>query len=302
MRSAPTRFHLINRWILLLLFILPSLAEAASKPSSAEAAQAEAIMVANYLLDQCVARGWKSFTAYALVSNIILCLLIWPAGKLLAGENGNLKKALQLTAQWAFVGLIFLALIFVCIRMGSLLSIVVLGFGSVVAYVKLVMDVYKVSMGRAIGLFICGAIVSLVGEAGAEVVFGKMPWTEFNEKPDAERKALIAKWQEEKKGRNRAAEPDNASASASASSPSAAAGAPLTLVQVYENLQKEREKLDLNDAAAVARFNEHAAEYNAMKATAAPATPAKSASAKPATPSAKKAKTRKQSPGKNNPR
>jgi hypothetical protein len=294
MRSAPTRFHLINRWILLLLVILPSLAEAAPKPSSAEAAQAEAIMVANYLLDQCVARGWESFARYALVSNIILCLLIWPASKLLAGENGNLKRALQLTAQWALVGLIFLALIFVCIRMGSLLSIVVLVFGSVVAYVKLVMEVYKVSTGRAIGLFICGAIVSLVGEAGAEVVFGKMPWTEFEEKPDAERKVLIAKWQEEKKERERGAVPDNASAS----STPAAGGAPLTLIQVYENLQKEREKLDLNDAVAVARFNEHAAAYNAMKAAATPATPTTPASAKPATPTATKAKARRQPPGK----
>jgi hypothetical protein len=289
MRSALARFYLINRWILLLLFILPSLAEAAPKPTSAEAAQAEAIMVANYLLDQCVARGWKSFAAYALVSNIVLCLLIWPASKLLAGENGNLKKALQLTAQWALVGLIFLVLIFVCIRMGSLLSIIVLVFGSVVAYVKLVMDVYKVSTGRAIGLFICGAILSLVGEAGAEVVFGKMPWSEFEEKPGADRKALIAKWQEEKKGRDRVAEPENASVS----SPSATGGPPLTLIQVYENLQKERENLELNDAAAVARFNEHAAAYNAMKAAATPAIPTKPASAKPATPSATKTKPRK---------
>jgi hypothetical protein len=254
-----------------IVFLLTSpLALAAPKKSPSEIKNEEMLRVAEYLLDQCNQFGWLRIGTWALVSTLISFFIFWPASKLLAGKNGKFTKNVSYFGQLTLLGALFLAVAVVAIRSGWIIVLACLGLGILIATVSAAKQVFEISMWRAIGLAICLMIISTGSNFAAELAAGKMPWTEFEQKSADERKLIIAKWQAEKKERER-----------QASNPSAPAPAP-TLQDMYANLQKSRETLDLNDPAAVARFNEQVAAYNVAKAAAAPATPAPN----PATPKA----------------
>jgi hypothetical protein len=257
----------IRGWLIASLVIFPVLADAAPKKSPSEMNNEELLRATQYLLDQSIQFGWQKIGIWYLISTVISFFLFWPTSKLFAGKNGKLTKNLSYFVQLNVLGVFFLAVMIVAIRSGWLGVLACLALGMLIAMVDAARKVFEVSVWRAIGMAICLSIFSAGTNLAAELITGNMPWTEFERKPADEQKELIAKWQAEKKERER-------KSSSSANGTALAGTATSNVQELYEQLQKTRTELNVNDPAAVARFNEQVAAYNAAKAAAAPATPA----------------------------
>jgi hypothetical protein len=255
------------QFLCLLACLFPSFAFAAEKKSPSEIRDEAIYQTANYLLDQCIQHGWQPFAIYTAISTVISVFLLWPVSKWLAGERGTFKNSLIYTLQLCAAGAVILGIAYVSIQAKWLGLLACLGLSLLFAIIGLARHVYEISIWRAIGFFLCVAVIGAASELATEAITGPMPWTTFADKSPEEQKEIMAKWQTEKKERER-------QPTSSAASTASTTAAPPTVQELYASLQKARTELNVNDPAAVARFNEQVAAYNVAKAAAAPPPPA----------------------------
>lgn len=240
---------------------------AASREKEAQAAQAEVQLKLQYLLDQWTSMGWSKLALVSIVSSVVGYLVLWPMSKMFAGKNGTWLKTLIYFGQLSVVGLVFMAIAYVSMRNGWILLLGGTSLGTTVATVRLAMQVYELSIGRGILAMLCLSFASGIAMGVTESVVGDLPGMSLRS-PEEERVAM-EKWRLEKEAREKGPTPSPATVAPSATP----VAAPLTVQDLYTNLLAERQRLDVNDLAAVARFNEHVAAYNAAKAAAQPTTP-----------------------------
>lgn len=247
------------RLLCLPAFLVPSLAWG-SVPTEAQTAQLRPSM--EYILDLCAQDGWRLIGIWLLVSSAVSFVLLWIVAKLLAGERGTLKNVLIYTLQMWIVTILFLGTAYFSIQTGSdgifLIALLIALIGMFFFACK----TFEISFVRSIAFIIAIAITNPIGDYLSQFITGPLPWVAFLEKPPEEQKQILDKWQREKKQgeSTQAAAPVTASANQK----------PATVHELYAHLQKARAELNVNDPAAVARFNEQVAAYNAAKAAAAP--------------------------------
>lgn len=255
---------------------LSSLASAASRESAAEARK-EAHARWDYVLDQFMEMGWSAFIFWGLVCTLVAFLIFWPASRLLAREEGSMRLALNYYTQLTVISLIYVAVAVFCIRTDWLGLLGLLTLGVLIASVRIAMNVYEMTVLPAIGMAVMALVASGMGQVVGEMIAGPTPLMALEGKSDEQRKDLIAKWQDEKRRRGKGGSTMTSTSSVPGSN----------LQQLYADLQTARAALNPNDPAAVARFNEQVAVYNAAKAAATPVAtplPSPTATAAPASP------------------
>jgi hypothetical protein len=251
----------------------------------------------DYFIAQCAKFGWVRLGFYFAIPILLNSLILLGISRWLARKEGTLKNAaFFLLYRWLAFAL-FVAGVYGCIVMEFWAGLWVLGLALIVAGFMIPMKVYRFGFLRALAFVLCYGITSIIASPIEAIIAEKivsggqpLPWKVVAALSPTQRQAILdgsaAKMQDS--GRI-----IYMSGTAPATAPPAAPNlatptpGPVNIVAMHDRLQAERTKLDTTDAAAVALFNEHAAEYSAANARLAATLAA--ANAQAATPVPKKA-------------
>ena len=299
--------HLTPRWIRLHGFtpgIVTAAPAANAVAADATAARNDAMAQALQFAWDCGEKfGWDRIRNHLLLAVAASLVLLWPIARMIVGPQRILIRTILFVGSTLALTAAFLALGHFAIRADSilLLAAVVVAFSAIV--LTQTRHLFAASHGAAAGVIGCFAVLLAGASYSTEMLTGAMPWTTFAFKPKEEQQRLFADWQTQKtapalqSSAVATAAPGAAPSAAPAATPNAvtpdAANVPATpstpvlpqragpnLDALYAQLQKTRAELDMNDAQAVARFNEQAAAYAQERALAAataapPSVPAK---------------------------
>ncbi len=254
-----------------------------------------------FALDSGEKFGWDRINNHVLLAIAASLVLLWPIARMIVGPRRILIRTILFVGSMIALTAAFLALGLFAIRAESILLLA----GVAVAFSLIVLaqtrHIFAASRGAAAGVLGCFAVLLAGASYSTEMLTGAMPWTNFAFKSQEEQQRLFADWRKQKQtpalqpSAVAAAAPTLAPASTPASAaPAADAGnvapvpsAPVVppraapdLDALYAQLQKTRAELDMNDAQAVARFNEQAAAYAQERALAATAAAPRAVSTK----------------------
>ena len=230
----------------------------------------------DYFIAQCAKFGWARLVFYFVITVLLNSLILLGISRWLAKKEGTLKNAaFYLLLRWlAFV--LFAAGVYECIVTEFWVGIPVLGLALTVAGFMIPMKLYRIGFLRALAFVLCYGISSMIAAPiesfiAEKIVAGgqPLPWKVVAALSPAQRQAILdgsaAKMQDSGKiiymSGTAPATPAPAAASPAAPTPG-----PVNIVAMHDRLQAERDKLNTTDAAAVALFNQHAAEYSAANA------------------------------------
>jgi hypothetical protein len=246
----------------LIFAVMPAhLAFAASTAQSGEPTDDDVA----YLGEQCALFGWQKIALLIgaiLVANFII---IWLISKLFAGDRGTLINAIQFCL---VIVLIPAAIVGVGALLGDkamlialMLAVLAIPIGIYVS----AMSVYGIRFTRVSGFMASIGIVCSILDTMVLVTV-ETPIKPFIKASDGERSTLVKAWKAKKLEARMTSPPQDATTAKA--TPALSEGQNLN--EIYQKLQAERAQLNMKDPAAVAAFNQHVAEYNALKSQLSP--------------------------------
>ena len=237
-----------------------------------------------FALDSGEKFGWDRIGNHLLLALAVALVLLWPIARMIVGPQRIFIRAILFVVSMIALTAAFLALGLFAIRSGSILFM----SGVAVAFSLIVLSqtrhLFAASHGAAAGVLGCFTVLVAVASYSTEMLTGAMPWSTFAFKSKEEQQRLFADWRAQNQALGTrpssvatsattptpgiapaasasSARPDTGDITAAPSAPAQPQRPGPNLDALYAQLQKTRAELDMNDAQAVARFNEQAAAY-----------------------------------------